>query len=98
MEDAQIRVVELNKIKFHLLHHSENLYKCQYCDHIDFNRNEMKAHMRNIHRSLIMNAIESSIIVLRQTALDDIVDRSRNRNPGIFCINYCMNPGLKPLP
>lgn len=79
---SQTRAIELNKIKFHLLHHSENLYKCQYCDHIDFNRDEMRAHMRNIHASQIMNANESSIIVLRQNALDDIVDK--NRNPGIF--------------
>lgn len=68
------------------MHHGENLYKCQYCDYIDFNRNEMKTHMRNSHLLQITSANHSNIIVVRQTLLDDlIVDRSRYQ--GIFLLN-----------
>lgn len=70
----------MNKIEFHLMHHSENLYSCQYCDYIDFNRNEMKTHMRNTHLLQITNANQSNIIVIRQILRDDInIDRSRHQ-------------------
>lgn len=60
------------------MHHSENLYSCQYCDYIDFNRNEMKKHMRNTHLLQITSANQSNIIVIRQILRDDInIDRSR---------------------
>lgn len=77
------RVVDLDKIEFHLMHHGENLYGCQYCDYIDFNRNEMKVHMRNYHLFQISSTNQSIIFVIRQTILDDyIIDRSKRK--GLF--------------
>jgi len=71
-------VVELNNMEFHLMHHSENLYKCQYCDYIDFNRNEMKTHMRLTHLALLTSKKQSNIIVIRRTVLkDDSIDGNR---------------------
>jgi len=60
------------------MHHSENLYSCQYCDYIDFNRDEMKTHMRLTHLALLTSENQSNIIVIRQTMLkDDNIDRNR---------------------
>ncbi|CAH1712108.1 unnamed protein product [Aphis gossypii] len=73
---------ETSKIVEHLMHHGENLYKCQYCDYIDFNRVEMKTHMRNTHLSEISNSVQSNIIVIRQTLpVDDSFDRGRSKVP-----------------
>lgn len=63
------------------MHHGENLYSCQYCNYIDFNRIEMRTHMINAHLSQITTANQSNIIVIRQTMLeDDCLDRLK---PGI---------------
>ncbi|KAF0767971.1 Zinc finger Y-chromosomal protein 2 [Aphis craccivora] len=43
------KFIERNQIELHLMHHGENLYKCQHCDYIDFNRVYMETHMRNTH-------------------------------------------------
>uniref|UniRef100_A0A2H8TXZ9 Zinc finger and BTB domain-containing protein 6 n=1 Tax=Melanaphis sacchari TaxID=742174 RepID=A0A2H8TXZ9_9HEMI len=76
------KTVERNQIEFHLMHHGENLYKCQYCEYIDFNRVEMKTHMRNTHLSEITNSVQSNIIVIRQTMLkDSCIDRGRSKAP-----------------
>ncbi|KAL4143321.1 hypothetical protein QTP88_005667 [Uroleucon formosanum] len=76
------KVVERNQIEFHLMHHGENLYRCQYCEYIDFNRVEMRTHMRNIHLSEITSSVQSNIIVIRQTLLeDDCIDRGRSKAP-----------------
>lgn len=75
----------MNEIDFHLMHHGENLYSCQYCDYIDFNRIEMRTHMRNTHLSEITTANQSNIIVIRKSMLDDdYVDRTKY---GIFLKN-----------
>lgn len=64
------------------MHHGENLYSCQYCNYIDFNRIELRAHMRNTHLSEITAAIQSNIIVIRKSMLeDDSIDRTKY---GIF--------------
>lgn len=69
------------------MHHSENLYGCQYCDYIDFNRSEMKIHMRKNHLLEVTNAQQSNIIVIRQTMLEDsIIDK--NISKGMLCC-YC---------
>jgi len=69
------------------MHHGENLYKCQYCDYIDFNRVEMKTHMRNTHLSEISNSVQSNIIVIRQTMpVDDSFDRGRSKGILLMCI------------
>lgn len=76
--ESPTKIVELNNIEFHLLHHGENLYKCQYCDYIDFNRDEMKIHMRHIHLLQLTTTSQSNIIVIRRSMLkDDIIDRCR---------------------
>lgn len=73
--------VDLNKIEFHLLHHSENLYGCQYCDYIDFNRDEMRTHMRNIHLLQLASTHQSNIIVIRQTMQEDYsIDKNRRKS------------------
>lgn len=60
------------------MHHSENLYSCQYCDYIDFNRVEMKTHIRHSHLALLTSENKSNIIVIRQTMLkDDSIDGNR---------------------
>jgi len=62
------------------MHHGSNLYRCQYCDYIDFNRIEMRTHMRNTHLLEITGSVQSNIIVIRQTMLeDDNIDRGRNK-------------------
>lgn len=62
------------------MHHSENLYRCQYCDYIDFNRDEMRAHMRKAHMPEITSTNQSNIIVIRQTELEDInIDRTKHQ-------------------
>lgn len=67
------------------MHHSENLYGCQYCDYIDFNRSEMKTHMRKNHLLQVTNAPQSNIIVIRQTMQEDnIIDR--NIRKGMLCV------------
>lgn len=64
------------------MHHGENLYSCQYCNYIDFNRIEMRTHMRNNHLSEITTANQSNIIVIRKSILeDDSIDRTKH---GIF--------------
>jgi len=74
------------------MHHSENLYSCQYCDYIDFNRDEMKTHMRHTHFELLTNKNQSNIIVIRQTMLkDDIIDRNRLRGILLFIYIYIIN-------
>ncbi|XP_026811622.1 uncharacterized protein LOC113552843 isoform X4 [Rhopalosiphum maidis] len=76
------KTIERNQIEFHLMHHGENLYKCQYCDYIDFNRVEMRTHMRNTHLSEITNSVQSNMIVIRKTMLeDDSIDRGRSKVP-----------------
>ncbi|XP_050525201.1 uncharacterized protein LOC126896453 isoform X2 [Daktulosphaira vitifoliae] len=64
------RVVDLNKIGFHLLHHSENLFKCQYCEYIHYDRKEIKAHIRNTHLVETTNDNQSHIYILRQLNAD----------------------------
>lgn len=74
------KFVERNQIEFHLMHHGANLYRCQYCQYIDFNRVEMRTHMRNTHLSEITSSVQSNIIVIRQTMLeDDSIDRGRSK-------------------
>ncbi|VVC37522.1 Zinc finger C2H2-type [Cinara cedri] len=63
--------VKINNIDFHLLHHTENLFKCQYCDYIDFNRDEMRKHMRKTHLPLIVRENQYNIIVIRQSKIED---------------------------
>lgn len=76
------KTVELNEIEFHLLHHDANLYRCQYCEYIDFNRVEMRRHMRDTHLLEVASSIQSNIIIIRQTMLeDDNIYRGR-----IICI------------
>ncbi|VVC35861.1 Zinc finger C2H2-type,Zinc finger, RING/FYVE/PHD-type [Cinara cedri] len=73
----QTKEVKINNIELHLMYHTENLYKCQYCDYIDFNRNEMRKHMRNVHLSLIVSENQSNIIVIRQSKIEDYsIDRN----------------------
>lgn len=67
------------------MHHGENLYSCQYCTYIHFNRIEMKTHMRNVHLSKLTTSNQSNIIVIRQSMLNDdcCIDKSK---PGILYI------------
>ncbi|VVC45886.1 Zinc finger C2H2-type,Zinc finger, RING/FYVE/PHD-type [Cinara cedri] len=65
------REVKLDNIDFHLLCHTENLYKCQYCNYIDFNRVEMRKHMRNVHLPLTVRENQSHITVIRQSKNED---------------------------
>ncbi|XP_025411013.1 uncharacterized protein LOC112683957 isoform X4 [Sipha flava] len=101
-QNSTLAKVELNQIELHLMHHSENLYRCQYCDYIDFNRNEMRAHMRKSHLPEITNTNQSNIIVIRQMELEDInIDRIKNQaqstasqwicNMCSFGIKYTLN-------
>lgn len=69
------------------MHHGENLYGCQYCDYIDFNRSEMKIHMRKNHLLEVTNAQQSNIIVIRQTMLEDNIN-DKNISKGVFLL-YC---------
>lgn len=92
------KFVERNQIEFHLMHHGGNLYRCQYCEYIDFNRVEMRTHMRNTHLSEITSSVRSNIIVIRQTMLeDDSIDRGRSKAPSNlpqWVCNICSN-GLR---
>ncbi|CAI6364719.1 unnamed protein product [Macrosiphum euphorbiae] len=92
------KFVERNQIEFHLMHHGANLYRCQYCQYIDFNRVEMRTHMRNTHLSEITSSVQSNIIVIRQTMLeDDSIDRGRSKAPSNlpqWICNICSN-GLR---
>ncbi|KAE9544874.1 hypothetical protein AGLY_000417 [Aphis glycines] len=63
------------------MHHGENLYKCQYYNNINFNRVDMKTHMKNAHLSEISNSIQSNIIINRQTmSVDNSIDRGRSKD------------------
>jgi len=60
--------------------HGANLYRCQYCKYIDFNRVEMRTHMRNSHLSELTSSVHSNMIVVRKTMLeDDSIDRGRSK-------------------
>lgn len=77
------RVVSLHTVEFHLMLHGENLYHCQYCKYIDFNRDEMRTHMRKSHLLELTTNNQSNIIVIRQTMLED--DKiERNKCQGIY--------------
>jgi len=72
-----VKNLDLNKLEHHLMLHGENLYRCQYCDYIDFNRTEMRVHMRMKHLQQVSSAHSSNIIVIRQTMLEDeILERN----------------------
>lgn len=60
------RVIDLHKIGFHLMHHSENLFKCQYCEYIHYDKKEIKTHMRNTHTTDKSNDKQSHIYIVRQ--------------------------------
>lgn len=65
------KTLDLNKLEHHLMLHGENLYGCEYCDYIDFNRSEMRVHMRKKHLQQVSSAHSSNIFVIRQTMLED---------------------------
>lgn len=65
------KFVNLDKIGFHLMHHGDNLYKCQYCDYIHFNQDEIKAHMRCVHLSEITSQNKSNIFIVRKLMIKD---------------------------
>eukprot|EP00102_Acyrthosiphon_pisum_P022313 XP_016659523.1 PREDICTED: uncharacterized protein LOC100573806 [Acyrthosiphon pisum] len=93
------KLVERKEIEFHLMHHGANLYRCQYCEYIDFNRVEMRTHMRNTHLSEITSSVQSNIIVIRQTMFEDeSIHRFRSKAPYYnvpqWVCNICSN-GLR---
>lgn len=69
------------------MHHSENLYRCQYCVYIDFNRDEMRAHMRKSHLPEVTSTDQSNIIVIRKTELEDIII-DRIKHQGMYSVNF----------
>lgn len=70
------------------MYHTENLYKCQYCDYIDFNRDEMRKHMRLVHLSLLANENQSNIIIIRQSKLKDYSIERHIIQGILYCILY----------
>lgn len=83
----QTKEVKIDDIDFHLLCHTENLYKCQYCDYIDFNRVELRKHMTKVHQPLTVSKNQSNIIVIRQSKPEDYsIDRTIIQ--GIFFIFF----------
>lgn len=69
------------------MYHTENLYKCQYCDYIDFNRDELRKHMRNVHLLLLANENQSNIIIIRQSKLNDY-STEKHIQGILYCILY----------
>lgn len=69
------------------MYHTENLYKCQYCNYIDFNREEIRKHLRNAHLPLLVSENQSNIIVIRRLKIEDYyIDR--NIQGILYCILY----------